>query len=130
VDVDHDGLNDLVMIVAVGDEQRLGVVRNRNGVLDISTIDYVDVPGGNTVRAFAGGEDRGHVRLLFITDEATYGVDAASEAGAELQPKLIPGISGGISIAAGDLVGYGLMDLAVGTSDGVQLYQEEIRTRK
>lgn len=123
-DVDGDGLKDLVIIIDDGGgNQRLGVVINQNGSLAVSPITYVDL-GGQQARGFASFTNNGHTRLWAVTDDGTYEVTYATDAGSPLSAKSVSGLPGGSSIAAGNLAGYGLTDLAIGTDNGVQLFQE------
>ena len=123
-DVDGDGLKDLVIIVDDGSgNQRLGVVINQNGSLALSQINYLDL-GAQQTRGFATFADNGHSRLWLVTDDGTYEVTASTDAGSQLFAQSISGLPGGSSIAVGNLAGYGLTDLAIGTANGVQLFEE------
>jgi len=123
-DVNGDGFKDLTIIVDDGSgNQRLGVVINQNGSLPLSQIDYVDL-GTQSARGFAAFAGAGHSRLWAVTDEGTYEVTTSTDAGTQFSANPISGLPGGSSIAGGNLAGYGLTDVAIGTANGVQLFAE------
>lgn len=127
VDLSGDGRKDLIIIVDDGSgNQRLGVVTNQNGSLALSQISYVDL-GGQQARGFATFADSGHSRFWCVTDGGTYEIIASTEAGSQFSAMPFSGLPGGNSIAVGNLAGYGLTDLAIGTANGVQLFEESPR---
>jgi hypothetical protein len=128
IDIVGDKGMDLVMIVGdANGRQRLGVVSNQNGTLDMARITYIDIPEASGVRAYAIAEVQGSPQLFVVADAATYAVGRVkTDAGWTLNaPEVIPDVPGGISIAVGNLAGYGLMDFAISDSQGLQLYAAE-----
>lgn|GEM_PF-1702983 len=131
-DLDSDGYADLILIVDTGNGQaRLGVVTNHQGSLDLSRIQYVQALDGQVVRAFATAlrarrDTRGNwssvPHLMAITNEGTFSVSTRPDSG--LSVDAIDGLPGGSSIAVGNIAGYGLSDVAVGSSAGVRLFSE------
>jgi hypothetical protein len=123
-DVNGDGLDDLVIIVDDGGgNQRLGIVINQNGSLALSQVNYVAL-GARQARGFATFPTNGHARLWTVTDDGTYEVTASTDAGNQFAANSVNGLPGGSSIAVGNFAGYGLTDLALGTANGVQLFEE------
>lgn len=132
LDIDNDGNRDLILLVQDGTGmQRVGIVRNRNDALDLSAIEYVEDLGEPALGFAVAGAGQ-HSRTLIVTNAGTYALSAAenlSDSGAAFSASIIAGLPGGSSIALGNIAGYGLLDLAIGSSNGVQLFQE-VPTRK
>ena len=127
IDLDDDGGLDLVLIVEdANGHQQLGVVWNQAQSLPLADIVFVDLGGGQEARGFSSTLDRKVTRLVATTDQASYGIDISDR---RLTASPIKDVPGGNSIAIGDMTGYGLTDLVIGTTGGVQKFAE-VPTRK
>jgi hypothetical protein len=123
VDIDRDGFLDLVFATGASESDRAIWVSFNDGKGGFSLDSAVQVVAGNeSVRNYASSNssELANARLFVLTDIGVTQLDWQSDR--QVRMKKLDGLSGGRSIAAGDITGDGIEDLVIGDESIVSVY--------
>ena len=123
-DVDGDGALDVLMIAQRPEGRRVVIAWGKDGVLDLSAPEPIEIPAGESSGfAMLQADADPLLELVIVGPEGAYLAQRAPGAPRAWAVTQLDDVGGGTSVAALDIDGNGLEDLAIADEAGVRLYR-------